>query len=42
MSLLQSQLDVFTQETQKNLTNVVAKNGSLKTTISTVQENVHL
>ncbi|XP_061315110.1 kinesin-like protein KIF11 isoform X1 [Pezoporus flaviventris] len=42
MLLLQSQLDVFAQETQKNLTNVLAKNGSLKTTISIVQENVHL
>ncbi|XP_065528004.1 kinesin-like protein KIF11 [Lathamus discolor] len=42
MSLLQSQLDHFAQETQKNLTNVLAKNGSLKTTISAVQENVHL
>ncbi|XP_005144111.2 kinesin-like protein KIF11 [Melopsittacus undulatus] len=42
MSLLQSQLDFFAQETQKNLTNVLAKNGSLKTTISAVQENVLL
>uniref|UniRef100_A0A672VDF1 Kinesin family member 11 n=1 Tax=Strigops habroptila TaxID=2489341 RepID=A0A672VDF1_STRHB len=42
MSSLQSQLDLFAQETQKNLTSVLAKNGSLKTTISTVQENVHL
>ncbi|XP_065494667.1 kinesin-like protein KIF11 [Caloenas nicobarica] len=42
MSSLQSQLDLFAQETQKNLTNVLAKNGSLKTTITAVQENVHL
>ncbi|XP_061204985.1 kinesin-like protein KIF11 [Neopsephotus bourkii] len=42
MFVLQSQLDLFAQETQKNLTNVLAKNGSLKTTISVVQENVHL
>ncbi|KAM4669163.1 kinesin-like protein KIF11 isoform 3-T3 [Amazona ochrocephala] len=42
MSVLQSQLDVCAQETQKNLTNVLAKSGSLKTTIPTVQENVHL
>ncbi|XP_032551542.1 kinesin-like protein KIF11 isoform X1 [Chiroxiphia lanceolata] len=42
MSSLQSQLDVFAQETQKNLTNVLTKNGSLKTTITAMQENVHL
>ncbi|XP_054688319.1 kinesin-like protein KIF11 isoform X1 [Grus americana] len=42
MSSLQSQLDLFAQETQKNLTNVLVKNGSLKTTITAVQENVHL
>ncbi|XP_010009169.1 PREDICTED: kinesin-like protein KIF11, partial [Nestor notabilis] len=42
MSSLQSQLELFAQETQKNLTHVLAKNGSLKTTISTVQENVHV
>nr|XP_021149439.1 kinesin-like protein KIF11 [Columba livia] len=42
MSSLQSQLDLFAQETQKNLNNVLAKNGSLKTTITAVQENVHL
>ncbi|XP_064000764.1 kinesin-like protein KIF11 [Pogoniulus pusillus] len=42
MSSLQSQLDMFTQETQRNLTNVLTKNGSLKTTITAVQENVHL
>ncbi|XP_010563226.1 PREDICTED: kinesin-like protein KIF11 isoform X1 [Haliaeetus leucocephalus] len=39
---LQSQLDLFAQETQKNLTNVLIKNGSLKTAITAVQENVHL
>ncbi|KAM9549829.1 kinesin-like protein KIF11 isoform 3-T3 [Guaruba guarouba] len=42
MSVLQRQLDAFAQETQKNLTNVLAKNGNLKTAIPTVQENVHL
>ncbi|KFO83572.1 Kinesin-like KIF11, partial [Buceros rhinoceros silvestris] len=42
MSSLQSQLDLFAQETQKNLTSVLAKNGSLKTTIAAVQGNVHL
>ncbi|KFV82797.1 Kinesin-like KIF11, partial [Struthio camelus australis] len=42
ISSLQSQLDLFAQETQKNLTGVLAKNGSLKTTITAVQENVHL
>ncbi|KAM4775464.1 kinesin-like protein KIF11 isoform 2-T2 [Cyanocitta cristata] len=42
MSLLQSQLDLFAQETQKNLTDVLTKNGSLKTTITAMQENVHL
>ncbi|XP_009896048.2 kinesin-like protein KIF11 [Dryobates pubescens] len=42
MSSLQSHLDLFTQETHKNLTDVLAKNGSLKTTITAVQENVHL
>lgn len=36
------QLDLFAQETQKNLADVLAKNGSLKTTITAVQENVHL
>ncbi|XP_072197114.1 kinesin-like protein KIF11 [Excalfactoria chinensis] len=42
MSSLQRQLDLFAQETQKNLADVLAKNGSLKTTIAAVQENVHL
>uniref|UniRef100_A0A8D2NXK5 Kinesin family member 11 n=1 Tax=Zosterops lateralis melanops TaxID=1220523 RepID=A0A8D2NXK5_ZOSLA len=42
MSLLQSQLDLFAQETQKNLTDVLTKNGSLKTTITAMQESVHL
>ncbi|CAN8216238.1 unnamed protein product [Coccothraustes coccothraustes] len=42
MSLLQSQLDLFAQETQKNLTDVLTRNGSLKTTITAMQENVHL
>ncbi|KAJ7416856.1 Kinesin-like protein KIF11 [Pitangus sulphuratus] len=42
MSSLQSQLDVFAQETQENLTNVLMRNGSLKTTITAMQENVHL
>ncbi|KAM6105803.1 kinesin-like protein KIF11 [Pterocles gutturalis] len=42
MYSLQSQLDLFAQEAQKNLTNVLTTNGSLKTTISAVQENVHL
>ncbi|XP_071420412.1 kinesin-like protein KIF11 isoform X4 [Pithys albifrons albifrons] len=42
MSSLQSQLDLFAQETQKNLTNVLTKNGSLKTAITAMQENVHL
>ncbi|KGL76230.1 Kinesin-like KIF11, partial [Tinamus guttatus] len=42
ISSLQSQLDLFAQETQKNLTGVLAKNGNLKTTITAVQENVHL
>ncbi|XP_066047282.1 kinesin-like protein KIF11 [Chamaea fasciata] len=42
MSLLQSQLDLFAQETQKNLTDVLTINGSLKTTITAMQESVHL
>lgn len=42
MSSLQSQLDLFAQQTQKNLTDVLTKNGSLKTTITAMQENVHL
>uniref|UniRef100_A0A8C3MLM4 Uncharacterized protein n=1 Tax=Geospiza parvula TaxID=87175 RepID=A0A8C3MLM4_GEOPR len=42
MSSLQSQIDHFTQETQKNLTDVLTRNGSLKTTITAMQENVHL
>ncbi|OXB72251.1 UNVERIFIED_CONTAM: hypothetical protein H355_012675, partial [Colinus virginianus] len=42
MSSLQRQLDLFAQETQKNLAGVLAKNGSLKTTITAVQENVRL
>ncbi|RMC11533.1 hypothetical protein DUI87_11653 [Hirundo rustica rustica] len=42
MSLLQSQLDLFAQETQKNFTDVLTKNGSLKTTITAMQESVHL
>ncbi|XP_042643873.1 kinesin-like protein KIF11 isoform X2 [Tyto alba] len=42
MSSLQSQLDLFARETQKNLTNVLTKNGSLKTAITAVQENIHL
>ncbi|XP_027765397.1 kinesin-like protein KIF11 [Empidonax traillii] len=42
MSSLQSQLDVFAQETQENLTKVLRRNGSLKTTITAMQENVHL
>uniref|UniRef100_A0A8C9F7D2 Kinesin family member 11 n=1 Tax=Pavo cristatus TaxID=9049 RepID=A0A8C9F7D2_PAVCR len=42
MSSLQRQLDLFAQETQKNLADVLAKNGNLKTTITAVKENVHL
>ncbi|XP_025907431.1 kinesin-like protein KIF11 [Nothoprocta perdicaria] len=42
ISSLQSQLDLFARETQKSLTGVLAKNGNLKTTITAVQENVHL
>ncbi|KAM3666352.1 kinesin-like protein KIF11 isoform 1-T1 [Ammospiza maritima maritima] len=42
MSSLQSQLDLFAQETQKSLTDVLTRNGSLKTTITAMQENVHL
>ncbi|XP_069720148.1 kinesin-like protein KIF11 [Phaenicophaeus curvirostris] len=42
MSSLQSQLDLFAQETQKSFTNVLTKNASLKTAITAVQENVHL
>ncbi|XP_071295242.1 kinesin-like protein KIF11 isoform X3 [Agelaius tricolor] len=42
MSSLQSQLDLFAQETQKNLNDVLTRNGSLKTTITAMQENVHL
>uniref|UniRef100_A0A663M8C2 Kinesin family member 11 n=1 Tax=Athene cunicularia TaxID=194338 RepID=A0A663M8C2_ATHCN len=42
ISSLQSQLDMFAQETQKNLTNVLAKNGILTSAITAVQENVHL
>ncbi|KFW02036.1 Kinesin-like KIF11, partial [Eurypyga helias] len=42
MFSLQSQLDLFAQETQKNFTYVLAKNGTLKTTITAAQENVHL
>ncbi|XP_058697355.1 kinesin-like protein KIF11 [Poecile atricapillus] len=42
ISVLQSQLDLFAQETQKNLSDVLTKNGSLKTTITAMQENVHL
>ncbi|KAM6265966.1 kinesin-like protein KIF11 [Porphyrio hochstetteri] len=42
MYSLQHQLDLFAQETQRSLTNVLEKNGSLKTTVTAVQENVHL
>ncbi|XP_063019554.1 kinesin-like protein KIF11 isoform X2 [Melospiza melodia melodia] len=42
MSSLQSQLDLFAQETQRSLTDVLTRNGSLKTTITAMQENVHL
>ncbi|XP_068544189.1 kinesin-like protein KIF11 [Anas acuta] len=42
VSSLQSQLDLFAQETQKNLSDVLAKNQSMKTTITAVQEDVHL
>ncbi|KAM9380089.1 kinesin-like protein KIF11 [Phaethornis superciliosus] len=42
VSSLQSQLDLFAQETQNNLTNVFSRNRSLKTTITAVQEDIHL
>lgn len=42
MSLLQSQLDHFAQEIQINLTDVLTRNESLKTTITAMQENIHL
>ncbi|KFO70975.1 Kinesin-like KIF11, partial [Cuculus canorus] len=42
MSSLQSQLDLFAQETQNSFANVLTKNESLKNTVTAVQENVHL
>ncbi|XP_009073147.1 PREDICTED: kinesin-like protein KIF11, partial [Acanthisitta chloris] len=42
ISSLQSQLDLFAQETQNDFAKVLTKSGSLKTTITALQENVHM